>query len=118
MEHNYFKRFFFCFFLSCFLDIIRRQIGERVLPIDYVKIYFNKKPNLTWEQMYLTANAEYSQKQQKQLQKIAKKECLEKEAREKECLEKEKEQHILLEKQQAEERERKLEEERQHEKKR
>ena len=53
---------------------MRHPVGERVLPIEYIKMYFKRKENLSWEQMYINANEEYKLNQQKQLNHIAEKE--------------------------------------------
>ena len=101
--------------VNTFVDILRRPIGERVLPLEYVKLYFNLKPNLTWEQMYYAANQEYSLSQQKKLEKIAQKRKLEEEAKEKERLKQEEQERVLREKKEAEELQRQQEEERKRE---
>ena len=49
-------------------------VSERVLPLEYVKMYFKREENLSWEQMYIAANKEYKSNQQKQLNHIAEKE--------------------------------------------
>ena len=87
-------------------------IGERVLPLEYVKMYFKRKENLSWEQMYIAANEEYKMNQQKQLNRIAEKEQLKAEAAEAARKAKEEEKRVQREKEEAEERKRKEEEER------
>ena len=51
------------------LDIKRKPVGERILPLLYVKLYYDKKENITWQCMYELVNEDYLAKQQKQIQK-------------------------------------------------
>ena len=51
------------------LDIKRKPVGERVLLLPYVKLYYDKKENITWQRMYELVNEDYLAKQQKQMQK-------------------------------------------------
>ena len=51
------------------LDIKRKPVGERILPLPYVKLYYDKKENITWQRMYELVNEDYLAKQQKQIQK-------------------------------------------------
>ena len=57
-----------------------RPVGERVSPMEYMKLYFKRKENLSWEQMYIAASKEYRSNQQKQLNRIAEKERVKAEA--------------------------------------
>ena len=44
-------------------------MGKRVLPLPYIKLYYDKKENITWQCMYELVNEDYLTKQQKQIQK-------------------------------------------------
>ena len=92
------------------------------MPLPYLKLYFDKKPMLTWERYNIFANEEYVKKQQQQLkcleqkrktaevQKLAKEEA-ERQKAEKECKEREEREWIECEKQEEIERELKRQEE-------
>ena len=80
------------------------------MPLPYLKLYFDKKPTLTWERYYILANEEYAKKQQRQLeqkrkkaeaQKLAKEEA-ERQKAEKEHKEREERERIECEKQEIE----------------
>ena len=55
------------------------KLGERVLPIEYVKAFYQKPQNLSWEEFHFIVNKEFQKtqndqlerKKQKQLQKEA-----------------------------------------------
>ena len=51
-------------------DIKRNPIGQRVLPLPYLKLYFEKLENVSWECMYMLANEEYREKQRNQLVRL------------------------------------------------
>ena len=52
---------------------MRKPIGERIMPLPYLKLYFDKKLMLTWERYYILANEEYAKKQQRQLERLEQK---------------------------------------------
>ena len=101
---------------------MRKPIGERIMPLPYLKLFFNKKPTVTWERYYTLPNEEYVKKQQQQLecieqerkkaeaQKLAKEEA-ERQKAEKERKEREEREWIEHEKQEEIERELKRQEE-------
>ena len=102
-----FKHFVFRF--RVFVDIKRNPIGQQILPLPYLKLYFNKKENVTWERMYQIANEDYREKQKKLLNRIReheRKKEAQRLAKEKE--QKEKEQKAKEEVERAEERSKKL----------
>ena len=81
-------------------------------------MYFRRRENLTWEQLYFAANAEYKSNQQKELDRLAQRERLANEAREAARHLKEEAERVRLEKEAAEKCKREEEEERKREEQR
>ena len=85
---NALKFKYFVFRFRLFVDIKRNPIGQRILALPYLKLYFDKKENVTWERMYHIANEDYREKQKKLLNRI----CEHERKKEAQRLAKEKEQ--------------------------
>ena len=79
-------------------------VGKRVLPMEYVKNFYNKPGDMSWESFLDIMNDKFKVTQQDEIEKIAKKEQ-EQEAERQKQIEYEAEQKRMREKQEEEERE-------------